>query len=529
MMSSDEESSFECDVDTSPLIDQKKEVDRGRRCTRRRVVCHGIALFIALMLVFTGLLFLPWFVDFMYAYVIKHVIVLDPNSPIFEEWAHPRMPLYQSMYFFDLQNPDDVINGGRPRVKEAGPYVYKTVLERNNITFHDNGTLSYYLQFRYFFDRERSVGPESDTIATLNVPLMATAHMVKDYHYFVRTAVNGFLYELDESLMIRRSVREILWGYPEPLMTFASQFSSVPPQFQSGQFGYYVGFNETNVGLFNLFNGKTNISLVNHIDKIDGEDRLLTWWSEEANSFKSSTDGSMFHPGVTREETLHLFQPQLCRSVSYEFENESSFKEVPLLKFRLSPSVFMNVTTFPPNRGFCGGQPELCNVPSGVMRQDPCRYGSPIALSNPHYFGGQQTLIDGIEGISPNATLHENYLGVEPKTGVPFVMKFRFQINIFTQPVSGMKDIGDIREMYFPLFWIEQSMEVNDDIINEYKLGFVDVWYAVLAIEWVLFALGIFIILGLVAKTTKHFKRSQEDGKRSPSKDKTQETSPLST
>eukprot|EP00057_Strongylocentrotus_purpuratus_P023484 XP_011677958.1 PREDICTED: scavenger receptor class B member 1 [Strongylocentrotus purpuratus] len=197
-----------------------------------------------------------------------------------------------------------------------------------------------------------------------------------------------------------------------------------------------------------------------------------------------------------------MYQPPLCRSVSYDFVKDSSYEGIPLLKFSLSPSTYMNATAFPPNEGFCSGQRELCG-PSGVMRQDPCHFGSPVAISNPHFLGGQQTLFDDVDGLSPNSSLHDSYMEVEPKTGIPFVMKFRVQINMFVKPVGGIRETEEIREMYLPLLWIEQSVEANDQIVAEFKLGFVEVWNIIVGVEWLLFSIGIIIILLLLVKTAR--------------------------
>eukprot|EP00057_Strongylocentrotus_purpuratus_P023494 XP_011677968.1 PREDICTED: scavenger receptor class B member 1-like [Strongylocentrotus purpuratus] len=136
MEDDDDDSSFECDADMAPLIkrpldDIEQNLTKDgvkRKCTPRLVVCHAFLLLMALALIFTGLLFLPWSVESMYGYVIHHVFVLDPNSRFFPEWQQPSLPIYQSVYFFDIQNPDDLIKGQRPKVVEKGPYVYRMEL-----------------------------------------------------------------------------------------------------------------------------------------------------------------------------------------------------------------------------------------------------------------------------------------------------------------------------------------------------------------------------------------------------------------
>ena len=55
--------------------------------------------------------------------------MFTPTSELYERWVEPPVPAYQKFYFFDIQNPDDVLDGARPKVIERGPYVYRYLLE----------------------------------------------------------------------------------------------------------------------------------------------------------------------------------------------------------------------------------------------------------------------------------------------------------------------------------------------------------------------------------------------------------------
>jgi hypothetical protein len=46
--------------------------------------------------------------------------------------------MYQSFYFFNLTNPDEVMDGAKPRVVEIGPYVYRRYESNFEITFPGN-------------------------------------------------------------------------------------------------------------------------------------------------------------------------------------------------------------------------------------------------------------------------------------------------------------------------------------------------------------------------------------------------------
>lgn len=50
---------------------------------------------------------------------------IDPNSLSFSMWKEIPVPFYLSVYFFEVVNPDEVLQGGKPQVRERGPYVYR--------------------------------------------------------------------------------------------------------------------------------------------------------------------------------------------------------------------------------------------------------------------------------------------------------------------------------------------------------------------------------------------------------------------
>lgn len=50
---------------------------------------------------------------------------IDPNSLSFGMWKEIPVPFYLSVYFFDIVNPQEILEGKKPQVRERGPYVYR--------------------------------------------------------------------------------------------------------------------------------------------------------------------------------------------------------------------------------------------------------------------------------------------------------------------------------------------------------------------------------------------------------------------
>ena len=53
------------------------------------------------------------------------MLILTPSTELYKIWSEPEIPIYQRMYFFDIQNLEEIMNGGKPKVKEVGPYTYR--------------------------------------------------------------------------------------------------------------------------------------------------------------------------------------------------------------------------------------------------------------------------------------------------------------------------------------------------------------------------------------------------------------------
>ncbi|XP_041058739.1 scavenger receptor class B member 1 isoform X2 [Carcharodon carcharias] len=97
-------------------------------------------------------------------------VQIDPDSGLaYTMWRDIPIPLYMSLYLFEVKNPQEILNGEKPVLEERGPYVYREYRWKSNITFHNNYTVSYREYKRYHFCPERSAGSESDEIVLPNV------------------------------------------------------------------------------------------------------------------------------------------------------------------------------------------------------------------------------------------------------------------------------------------------------------------------------------------------------------------------
>ncbi|XP_054759870.1 scavenger receptor class B member 1-like [Lytechinus pictus] len=143
------------------------------------------------------------------------------------------------------------------------------------------------------------------------MPLVTVAYFVRNFGPLVQFPVNALLEGLGERLTLNLTVDQILWGYDEPLFKLIQPIISIPG-FDEGKFGFLLQFNYTTLNLYTVNTGKENQSLLNDVVNFQGLPQL-DWWGTPATNEILGTDGTMYHPYMSREENLYLFHPDLCR------------------------------------------------------------------------------------------------------------------------------------------------------------------------------------------------------------------------
>ncbi|XP_070538993.1 scavenger receptor class B member 1-like isoform X2 [Ptychodera flava] len=428
---------------------------------------------------------------------VHELMVINPDSQMYAGWVDPPIQMHQKFYFFDVQNKDEILQGAKPVVRQIGPYTYRTHMPKENITWNDNFTVSYVEPQIYIFNRSMSVGDENDTFTSVNLPLMTMIHMMESLPGFLQRLMEGLIKDTKEKLFMELSVKDLIWGYPEPLFKKLQPLAG-KKLIPSDHFGFLMGRNNSNVGIFTVFTGEDDRSKLNVVDRWAGNYKLDYWNTEIANMI-NGTDGSMYHPYVNKSEVLYIFTPDMCRSMPYEYEEDTTYEGVTLLHFPLTKYAYENGTDYPPNEGFC--KPEC--LPSGLLSVGACRGGAPMSVSNPHFYNGDPMLAEAIGGLSPSKELHENFLDMEPKMGLPWRFAERLQLNIYVEKNPNIHETGNVQSNHFPVLWFEERVQVTDDIVRKYKNGFILPNIISFYMKFVLFAVAGILIIVLVVILVK--------------------------
>lgn len=436
---------------------------------------------------------------------LKGEITLTEGSKVFQSWKNPPPPVFMEFFFFNVTNPDEFMTGEKPRLTHMGPYTYREYRPKENVTFVEDGTkVSALTPKTFVFVPEMSAGdPSVDLVTTINIPAVAVMNKLKDANFWVRSGIAMFMSSLKTTMFMTHTVDEILWGFKDPLL---SRLRTSKPEVDEN-FGLMLYKNGSNDGEFVYYTGENNYLDYGRIDTWKGE-KLMSFWATNQSNMINGSDGSAFHPLLTKEERLNVFTADLCRSIHMLFEKEVVVKGIPAYRFTPPRAVLASGKNNPENEGFCL-EKDKC-LDDGVLNVAVCRKGAPVIVSFPHFYLADKKYVEAIEGISPVHEHHQTFLDLNPTTGVPVRAAKRAQINIQLDRVTGFPMTRNLNGIIFPIMFLNESV-VIDDASAEKLQKLLLVVKIVPNFPYVLMVLGtVLLLIGLSLFFLSHRKKSSE-------------------
>ncbi|KAM4635090.1 lysosome membrane protein 2 isoform 2-T3 [Polymixia lowei] len=487
--------------------------------TRRSRAIYGVGVACALLLsVGIGLFIAQVFRNVIHNR-LKKEITLTEGSRVFETWKNPPPPVFMQYFFFNVSNVDDFLNGAKPMVTQVGPYTYREYRPKANVTMVENGTrVSAYNPKTFVFLREKSVGdPAVDAITTVNIPAWAVMNKVKG-SFWKSSMVSIWMNSIGSTLFTTRTVDELLWGYRDPLLTrLAPSYPDVEEIF-----GLMYKKNGTNDGEFVYHTGEQNYMDYGRVQTWRGQSQLSFWTSDQSNSI-NGTDGSAFHPLLSKDERLYIFTSDLCRTIFMEFEKDVVVKGIPAYRFTPPRAVLASKEENPDNEGFCVS-PNEC-LGTGLLKVSPCRKGAPVVASFPHFYLADQKYVDAIEGLSPQREHHQTFLDLNPTTGIPVRANKRAQINILINRISGFPKTKALNDTIFPVMFLNESVVIDDASVKRLqKLLMIETVVSNFPLLIVgLGAIMLAVLVILLVRAHKQKTTAEEDTSYTPVSDKEKE------
>lgn len=165
---------------------------------------NGMCVLVALMVscLLLGVI-VPVILNGIVNVLIDQQVVVDSTSaPNYEAWqTNAQGPgtdvqIGYDIYFFDVQNPKEILQGAKPIVTEVGPYAYNEFYVKFDISWSDGGNVvTYNTQRYYIFDEERTGAglSESDEITLPYPTALAFSFLLSQIPYNTTVLVDQYI------------------------------------------------------------------------------------------------------------------------------------------------------------------------------------------------------------------------------------------------------------------------------------------------------------------------------------------------
>lgn len=392
---------------------------------------------------------------------VEESVVLVEGRATYSMWRDIPIPIYMQFYMFDVLNPDEVLQGKKPYVQQKGPYTYREVRTKYDIVHNDNGTVSYRQNRTFHFMRSMSVGNENDTFTTPNPVYWSLISSLQWMFPEVRKIVELVTTFEKESVFMKRSMYDIIWGYQDKMLAAAHFLDSA--WFYTDITGYFMNKNATNDGVYTIFTGEMDISTLGGIDRYNGS-RTLDFWTTPYANMINGTDGTIGPPYMDKNQAAPVFASDVCRSAGGQYsEDVKSPQGIKLWRYTAPPEYLANATVNRDNIGFC--TPQSNCLDTGMLNLSTCQlvdsFHIPVSLSFPHFYLAAKRYQDSVQNLHPVAEEHQTAIDKEPYTGLVLQAAKRIQLNLYIQPIAEFTATKDITPVFVPVFWVNESAVVD--------------------------------------------------------------------
>ncbi|XP_073817734.1 scavenger receptor class B member 1 [Musca autumnalis] len=415
------------------------------------------------------------------AMVVDSQLTLRTGSLLFNLWKKPPLEVFMKVYMFNVTNLDEYVRGidAKLKVVEVGPYVYQEILTNHNVTFNDNDTITFMPRREVKFIREKSIGdPKDDHIIAANIPYMGASSAATSLSTFAALGVSALTRQMKSKPMLKVSVYEYLWGYEDNLVELASRF--VPNFINFRKFGILER-------IFDEGENTVTMKLPSKNKHKDGKPKnpsglrdyaLDTWnggkeikfWTKNrgnltnCNSIRGTYDGTLFPRQITKGETFRIYRKAFCRALPIVYSHPGQIDGIVAYHFKLHENAFDSDRSDPDTSCYCNYKKCL---KKGLGNVTPCYYNIPLAISFPHFFNSDPSLLEGVDGLSPNESKHGSEVAIQPQLGIPMRVYSRFQVNLMVDDVKFNREMSKFRNTVIPLLWLEFGV---DDLTPELKV-----------------------------------------------------------
>jgi len=427
-----------------------------------------ILLFFSIFTLIFGIITLV-FKQRIFDAILHSQLVIEEGTSAYNAWVETPIPVYTKFYFFDMINPSELFHSHeKPVLEERGPYTFREVERKVNLTWHENSTVSYRRVKFWYFEREMSVGPLTDEVTTINVPVVGSAEFVRG-DFFMEWGISDMLSTIEARIFVKKTIGELLFeGYEDEVMEIGSSLDGDDDEeyfdeeeeetkqdlnkVPMDKFGWFYKRNGTSWsdGSLAMRTGSDNINLLGEITSWNKNTRTEAY-PGECGVVRGSADG-LFPPGLTDTmDKISIFSTDLCRPLTFTRTGTRTVHGVPVQKFDLAATSFANSSVCAENSCYNN------NIPTGVQNVTRCKMDSPAFVSRPHFHLADPFYREQFQyGVRAREGDHDSSFWVEPKSSIPVKVEMRLQLNILLRKVEGIEYLfKNLPEVMFPVLWFD--------------------------------------------------------------------------
>ena len=479
-----------------PFAYSQFSVRRMGKCLRR--YSYLFFAFPTALLFLTAILISTFFPDYIEQRVAQEITFLNGSS-FFDIWFYPSVPVFLSVFIFDVVNPDEIMQGKTPiQLREVGPFVFQkfTQIEILEYAESDMSEMKFKQTQYYLLRRDKTnMQAMNRNITMLNFPLVAfLSHVRKQGYWGWFTTAKWYMKKYKEHLFIRKTPYDFLLT-PHKIGFPGASFS----------FSVMGRMNNTDKGEWMIHTGVRDRKLIGSVITYNNKTNSDCWSGPSCNEIRGG-DGVIFPSPIRRDSLLTIFSPDLKTPVIAKYKKDVMYEDMLMYQFNLLEENMLSPDRYPPNDCYCirkniSAYPNYC--PSdGILDVSDCTDNTPdLVISQPHFLNAHTVFLKKFVGLNPEAEKHESYLHVDPALGITVGAETRVQVNLDLDVMRVFEKYENVTSVIFPSYYTSESVHASGRSLDPIRRYYNAKWLA-LFVPKALLCIGVVTLAITIAMFT---------------------------
>nr|XP_026489504.1 protein croquemort-like isoform X1 [Vanessa tameamea] len=399
---------------------------------------------------------------------IQQMMILKSGSTSFNIWREIPIPIYLECFLFNITNVDEILAGKNVtlKVQEMGPYIFKEINTKVNISWNENNTVTFRNQRFWYFQPDMSNGSLSDNVTSIN-PIIATiAYTLRTERVILKVIVDMILRTYHTNMFLKANVSSWLFdGVGDPILDLVGHIPHLPYTIPFDRFGWFYKRNGSidADGLFVTNTGAADFSELGKLERWQHSNRTV--YRDQCGELKGTT-GELWALEHEQPE-IQIFAADLCTHMSLAYSGPVVKQGLPGVEFAANDSLFDNGYKYPNMACYCDEVRDENCMAAGALNVSACKYGAPAFVTRPHFLGMDPYYPSKIEGLKPTEN-HNFKMAIEPVTGMPLAISAQLQANALVRHIPGISLNNQLpdADMLVPMFWFREDITVDEHYAN---------------------------------------------------------------